>query len=266
MNTMASTWQQSAAPPTRARIRAVVADFDAMRRRAIHSAILNEPAFDVIAETGSSDECRRIVGEEIPELVICSAAFISEQKVPEQPFPLFITIGNCSITADRFVCSIEEPFSHLRITEALSTATSRILTIKAGELSRLIRQYVMHSDVAPTRQAKFYVQHEGQPVALNTEQIHWIRAARNYLKIGTDTGVYEFRESMRHAAARLNRCGFVRIHRGAIVNSAAIRFQIVENGVPLSVVLADGTQVQVGPNFRGQIPEGTPIFPVVVAS
>jgi DNA-binding LytR/AlgR family response regulator len=58
------------------------------------------------------------------------------------------------------------------------------------------------------------------------------------------------RETISNLAARLRHSGFRRIHRCVVVNAGAIRERTIEDGKLTSVVLGDGTELLVGPNFR----------------
>jgi two-component system LytT family response regulator len=262
---MATSTQQPMWAPSRGAIQAMIADFDSVRRRAVRSLLVAEHGYDVIAETDSVHECRQILTDITPELLICTAPFVCEQTVASRPFPLYITIGPAAVSAERLICALDENISHDAIADALSTATVRILTTKAGELSSLIRHYVQHRD--PLRDdPKIFAEREGRFVELFPRDILWIKASGNYVRVYTGNGEYHQRESIRSVASRLEPCGFLRIHRGAVVNRHAIRFRVLENESPVAVVLENGTRVQVGPNFRDRISQAVPTISSTVVS
>src|ERR1051326_3253611 len=220
---MATSTQQPVWAPTRGAIHAVIADFDSVRRHAVRSLLVAEHGYDVIAEVDSVHSCRQILTDFTPELLVCTAPFVCEQTVTGRPFPLYITIGAAAVSPERLICSLDEKISHEDIADALSAATVRILTTKAGELSSLIRRYVQHSE--PLRDdPKVFAERDGHFVELLPQDILWIKASGNYVRLYTANGEYQQRESIRSIASRLERCGFVRIHRGAVVNGSAIPF------------------------------------------
>jgi hypothetical protein len=262
---MATSTQQTILSTSRGAIHAVVADFDSVRRHAITTLLVAEHGYDVIAEVMSVHECRQILTEFTPELLICTAPFVCEETVAGRPFPLYITIGPAAVSPERLIGALGESISHDAIADALSTATVRILTTKAGELSSLIRRYVQHSD--PLRDdPKVFAERDGRFVELMPHEILWIKASGNYVRLYTGNGEYHQRESIRSVASRLEPCGFLRVHRGAVVNGHAIRFRVIENELPVAVVLENGTRVQVGPNFRDRISDAVPTFSSTVVS
>ena len=261
---MATSTQQAILAAPRGAIHAVIADYDSVRRNAVRSLLLAEHGYEVIAEVMSVHECRQILAERTPELLVCTAPFVCEQAVPGRPFPLYITIGPAAVPPERLICALNEKISRDDIAEALSTATVRILTTKAGELSSLISRYVQHSE--PSRDdPKVFAERDGRFVELLPQEILWIKASGNYVRLYTENGEYHQRESIRSVASRLESCGFLRIHRGAVVNGQAIRFRVIENEVPVAVILENGARVHVGPNFRDQVSEAIPVFSSVVS-
>lgn len=255
---MALAWHQPAltAPP-RSRIHAVVADFDDFRRARLVTALRESQLFDVTAEIVTPEECRYVAADMIPELVICPREFIPEADSADTLFPLFIAIGPAEVSR-RVVCSMSGSIIDSELQDAIASAASRILTLKAGELSSLIHSYVLHSEDLPSSSRTIVMDRDGTPIALAPHQIFWIEAAGNYVRVHADSGSFEAREPIKAVHARLAP-RFARIHRGALVNVDAVVAQMVVNGVPVAVALSDGTQVAVGPNYRSEIPSATPV-------
>ena len=241
--------------PRRSRIRALVADSDGQRRGDVLNSVFQAGFYDVLGEAATMQECREIVRAELPELVVCSDSVLPPDVVGEQLFPLFVVVGGGSgtTTSDSVFGFVDDPHDGKQMQDMLSGAASRILTMKAGELSNLIRNYLLHSEEMPGRARSITVDHQGQPLVLRTSQIRWIKASGNYVSLHTDSGVYGLRESIRRTYAQLQGAGFVRIHRGAIVNQSAIRRCVMQNGETVAVELSDGTALRVGPNFRNDI-------------
>jgi len=55
---------------------------------------------------------------------------------------------------------------------------------------------------------------------------------------------------MTNLCSKLDPTQFLRIHRSVIVNIAQVRDMAVSSNGATAVVLQDGTQLPVGPNFR----------------
>ena len=73
------------------------------------------------------------------------------------------------------------------------------------------------------RSARLAVKTGGRVLFLRAEEIDWVEAAGNYVKLHVGTEAHLYRESMKNMEARLDSETFVRIHRSSIVNVDRIR-------------------------------------------
>jgi hypothetical protein len=80
-------------------------------------------------------------------------------------------------------------------------------------------------------------------------QIDWIKAAGNYLEFRSAGGVTLRRMTMAEAESLLDREGFVRIHRSALVNRDRV-VRVTHGKLADEIKLADGTWLKVGGAYR----------------
>jgi hypothetical protein len=238
--------------PQRSRIRVVLADHDRHRREGLRLSLLNSQLFDVVDTVASVEECNKVIEETVPELVVGPDEFVTANADEDSRFPLFILVGQSEREGKRITCRIPNGSDFDQTSKAFAIAASKVLSLKAYELSNLIAHYVQFSDAAPAYEA-LEVELHGTRQDLPIDDIYWIEAARNYVSIHARSGVFDAREPITKLATRLHRCGFVRVHRRAVVNSAMIAERITREGVLVGLCLTDGTQVPVGPLFRGQV-------------
>ena len=233
----------------RSRMRAVIYDHDVSRRGLLRRMVESDTAYDVTAETGTGDECAGAVARDLPELAICSSACAPE--LTDTAFPLLITIAAGRMASERVVCDVAVPLREAQMAEALALATSRILQLKVADFSALLGAYLAHGGSSSSLLTQIDVADErGEQRSIGTEDVLWIKAAGNYVQLYTTAGTFELRETISNLAAKLKHSGFRRIHRSVVVNEGAIRERTIEGGKLTSVVLGDGTQLLVGPNFR----------------
>ncbi|MBZ5511245.1 MAG: LytTR family transcriptional regulator DNA-binding domain-containing protein [Acidobacteriia bacterium] len=242
-------------PRRRSKMRAVISDYDLSRRGLLRRMVESDPAYDVVAETGSGDECAGVLARELPELAICSTACAPALAGMQPALPVMITIAGGPVASERVVCDVAVPLREAEMAEALALAASRILQIKVEDLSTLLGAYLAHGENAgsPVKQIDVADQN-GEPRSLSTDDLLWIKAAGNYVQLYTTAGIFEMRETISNLAARLKPSGFRRIHRCVVVNNRAIRERNLQDGRLTSVVLDDGTHLLVGPNFRQHPP------------
>jgi two-component system LytT family response regulator len=147
------------------------------------------------------------------------------------------------------------PLDPSQLRRALIHVQSEVYTRKAQELSYLLRQYTASSASRSMYLASISVDHEGKKLHLDTRTIAAIMANANYCRLHTAAGDYEIRETMNGLCSKLDPTQFARIHRSVIVNVSQVRELSVSHDIPTSVVLQDGTELPVGPNFRSSLNE-----------
>jgi DNA-binding LytR/AlgR family response regulator len=80
------------------------------------------------------------------------------------------------------------------------------------------------------------------------ESIDWIEAARDYVLLHTELRSYMLRATMGTLEEKLAGTPLIRVHRSAFVRPARVR-EIRQEGRAISLILSDGTAVQVGPSY-----------------
>ena len=82
---------------------------------------------------------------------------------------------------------------------------------------------------------------------LKVEDIDWIEAANQYVRLHLGEQSYLDRDSMKCLANRLDPSRFRRIHRSAIVNLVRIRELRIESPNRRQVVLENGRRIPISP-------------------
>ncbi len=94
------------------------------------------------------------------------------------------------------------------------------------------------------RERHFCFRTEGNRVCLFLSDILYFEADGNYLKLFSKTGQYRFRSTITSVENTLTNCGFIRIHKGFLINQAAVRLFGSEKAE-----LFDGTMLPVGKSY-----------------
>lgn len=103
------------------------------------------------------------------------------------------------------------------------------------------------------RAARVVVRSSGKVVFLRTDEIDWVEAAGNYVRLHVNGEAHVLRESMKNMEAKLDNDMFVRIHRSAIVNVERIReLQPWFHGEYV-VILQDGTKLMASRVFSDRL-------------
>ena len=106
---------------------------------------------------------------------------------------------------------------------------------------------------AERQRARIVVRSERRLLFLRQDEIEWVEAAGNYVRLHVRGNAHVLRQSMKNMEARLNPDTFVRIHRSAIVNVDRIReLQPWLHGEYV-VILEDGTRLSASRVFSDRL-------------
>jgi two-component system LytT family response regulator len=111
------------------------------------------------------------------------------------------------------------------------------------------------ADVRPERKAleRLVIKSSSRVFFLRVEEIDWIEAAGNYLKLHVGDETHLLRETMNSLEGRLDSDRFLRVHRSTIVNIERVQeLQPWFHGDYL-VILRDGTQLTLSRSYRQKL-------------
>jgi two-component system, LytTR family, response regulator len=149
------------------------------------------------------------------------------------------------------VLTLTEDNESLTSFDAESSSTRRAMpdTIPVEQIARTVIDLMR----AERRRARIVVRSERRLLFLHQDEIDWIEAAGNYVRLHVHGDTHVLRQSMKNMEARLDDGQFVRIHRSAIVNVERIReLQPWLHGEYV-VVLEDGTRLSASRVFSDRL-------------
>jgi two-component system LytT family response regulator len=105
------------------------------------------------------------------------------------------------------------------------------------------------------KQDRLVVKSGGRVFFVRTDDIDWIEASGNYVRLHLKEQSFLFRETMNQMESRLDPQRFFRIHRSRIVNTERIKeLQPWFNGEYV-VVLHNGAQLRLSRSYREKLEE-----------
>lgn len=247
-------------------IRAVIVDDEPLARRRIRNLLGGTPEIEIVAECANGRDAIDVIdspaaADSAPDLL-----FLDIQMPEVDGFDVLQAIGVGRVAAVIFVTAYDQfalrafeaqaldyllkPFDDERFGAAMQRARERIRQHKAGDLDRRLQALLdnVRGDRGYLR--RLVVPSGHRNVFLRTEQVDWIEAERNYVRIHAGGRAYLLRENLTHIATALDPATFCRIHRSTIVNID--RIQSVESLFhgEYQVVLQDGTKLTSGRSYR----------------
>jgi two-component system LytT family response regulator len=242
-------------------IRAVIVDDEPLARRRIRSLLAEAQGVEVLAECANGNEAIETLNESTPDLL-----FLDIQMPEVDGFDVLHAIGVGRVPVVIFVTAYDQfalrafeahaldyllkPFDDERFEAALERARERIRQQQGGDLDQRLRALLDEVRGPRSYLQRLVVQVGHRSVFIKTDDIDWIEADRNYIRLHVGAQAYMLRENLSHIESALDPAKFCRIHRSTIVKIDRIRsVESLFRGEYL-VVLHDGTKVTSGRSYR----------------
>jgi len=160
---------------------------------------------------------------------------------------------------DYLVKPIDENRLHASLTRARQQALS-----KEGWTHGRGMGHREACDHSLTNLDRVVVKTRGKLHFIDYDEIFWIEAAANYVRIHTETESYLVRTTIGAVERRIDPQRFLRIHRSIIVNFRRVRELVPCNSNEYIVTLTNGKSLSLSRSHRSQIDQrlrGLPLFP-----
>ncbi|MEA2601471.1 MAG: two-component system, LytTR family, response regulator [Acidobacteriota bacterium] len=142
--------------------------------------------------------------------------------------------------------NVDDEIRERRLTELLSAAAT---------LQRQLASLLGPPASEPPPVRRLAVRNNGHVLFLAPEEIEWIEAAGNYVRLNAGGESHLLRETMSGVESKLPRDGFLRIHRSAIVNLEAVRELEPSPHGDFVVVLRSGKRLPLSRGCRDRLEE-----------
>jgi two-component system LytT family response regulator len=248
------------------KIRTLVVDDEPMARERVMSLLEQQPDIEVVGECADGAQAVSAIERLEPELVFLDVqipvmdGFDVIRAVPPQRMPMVVfTTAYDEYALRAFeVHALDyllKPFDGPRFLHALERARERLDRQRAGDLGK--RLLAMVHDIRPEpapQPDRLVVKSGGRIHFLRMDEIDWIDAAGNYVRLHVTHESYLFRETMNAIEQRLDRSRFVRIHRSHIVNIDRIKELLPGTGEHV-VVLRNDVRLTLSRGYRERLQE-----------
>ena len=252
--------------PRHPRIRALIADDEPLARERLRMLLQDEDWLEIVEEVGDGPAAVDAIHKLRPDLV-----FLDVQMPGATGFEVIEAIGADAMPVVVFVTAYDKyalkafdvhaidyllkPFDKDRFRAGLARARQQLERRSNGDLERRLLELMQDLKPAANRIERFVIKTGGRIFFVRAEEIDWIEAAGNYVKLHVGSEAHLFRETMNAIEARLPPDTFYRIHRSHIVNIERVReLQPWFNGEYV-VLLKDGTKLTLSRGYREKLQE-----------
>ena len=239
------------------RLRVLVVDDERLAREKLRRLLAEEPDVEVIGECASGSEAVQAIRRDAPDLVL-----LDIQMPGQNGFDVLREVGPAQIGRVVFVTAHDafavqafevealdyllKPFDAPRLRQALSRARRQAPDQLPERMASLLETLASRD----RHVRRFLVRASGRMSFVRVEEIDWVEAADNYVRLHAGKDEHLLRDTMAALEARLDPRRFVRVHRGAIVNVDAVReLRPLFHG-DYEVLLKTGATVAVGRSYR----------------
>jgi two-component system, LytTR family, response regulator len=240
-----------------AELRVLVVDDEPLVREGIRVFLEREANVLVLGEARNGEEAVASIRELRPDLVLLDVqmpgmdglAVVAALAPEERPAIVFVTAySEYAIRAFDLhaVDYLLKPFDAERFATALRRARARMAEGKADRLEALLATL----RPAPAYPERLLLKQDGTVVVVLADDIDWIEAADNYVKIHARTGRYMVRESMKELEAKLDPARFARAHRSTIVNLSRVKSLDPLAAGEYIITLTAGTRLTLSRGYR----------------
>ena len=219
--------------------KALIADDEPAARRGVRQLLAAFPEFAIAGECRNGAEVLSALNTAAPDVVFLDIQMpgidgfevIKQRTIERMPAVVFLT------AFDQFAIKAFE-------TEALDYLVKPVSEVRfATTIKRLMRR--LRSTSSSTREETIVVSTSRGATVLHLGEIDWIEAAGNYSQLWVGTRSYFLRESLQVLEERVQKHGFMRAHRRALVRLDGVR-ELTRSRAGASVaVLESGVRVPI---------------------
>lgn len=245
-------------------IATLIVDDEAPGRAVLRNYIANHDDLELVGEAGNGAAAVEMIEKLKPGLV-----FLDVQMPDLDGFGVIEKIGPRLMPPTIFVTAHDQyalrafdaqaidyllkPFDKVRFERALEHARESIAAKQQTQIGAQLMALVQSTKSNPPATERFVVKSGGKITFLSLDEIDWVEASGNCVRIHVGSQAHQLRESISRIAERLDPARFVRVHRSVIVNFTKIRELQACNSGEYIVVLRSGKELPCSRSYRAAL-------------
>jgi two-component system, LytTR family, response regulator len=253
------------------KIRTLIVDDEPLARQRLRTLLAADPELELVGECGDGRRAVTAVQELRPDLMFLDVEMpaldgfgvVHSLAGARLPVIIFVTAHDRYALKAFEVHALDyllKPFDKTRFAAALERGKAQVRLGQSGGMEQRLMAFLRTvEDHRPSpRQPlpeRLVVKSAGRVSFVRVEELDWIEAAGNYVRLHVAKEDHLLRETLSGLEAKLDPRRFVRIHRSTIVNIDRIRqLQPAFHG-DYVVQLHDGTELTLSRSCRDKLEE-----------
>lgn len=248
------------------KIRTIIVDDEPLGRERVRTLLARDDEIEVVGECGDGKKAVAAIEKLKPDLV-----FLDVQMPEVDGFGVLEAISGAPIPAIVFVTAFDKyavkafevhaldyllkSFDRERFEATLKRAKLAIRRSRDGALNERLTGLIEDLEARRERPTRLVLRTAGRITFLRVDEIDWIEAADNYVRVHVGKEAHLMRETLQSLEKRLDPGKFLRVHRSHLVNLERIReLRPIFHGDYL-VKLVNGTELTLSRNYREKLLE-----------
>jgi two-component system LytT family response regulator len=238
----------------------IIVDDEAPARSLLKGYLSDYPSLVIVGEANNGVDAVRIIKEFRPEIVFLDiqmpgmTGFDVLKKLDEVPQIIFSTAYD-QYALDAFEVNAVDYLLKPYTKERFGKAIDKVL--KSGEenlsnLKAFAETLLNEANTTSNYPSKILVQSKNKLITLNTKDIIWIEADKDYSKMITEEKSYLSNYGIGQIAEKLDPETFIRVHRSSIINIHFIQ-EIFKYPSSYDVKMTNGDVVRVSRSYLDTI-------------
>ncbi|MCI0685355.1 MAG: LytTR family DNA-binding domain-containing protein [Gemmataceae bacterium] len=266
------------------KIRTLVVDDEPLARQRLRTLLAADPELELVGECGDGRQAVAAVQQLRPDLMFldvempaldgfgvlralagtasASTAFAGMAPAGTDSAATLIPVVIFVTAHDRYALKAFEvhaldyllkPFDKSRFAAALERGKAQVRLGQSGGMEQRLRALLQTVTERQPLPPRLVVKSGGRVSFVRVDEVDWIEAAGNYVRLHVGKEDHLLRESLSGLEAKLDPRRFVRIHRSTIVNIDRIRqLQPAFHG-DCVVTLRDGAELTLSRSYRDKV-------------
>jgi two-component system LytT family response regulator len=251
-------------------MKVMVVDDEPLARRRLKAMLAEQSDIEVVAEYEDPEDALKVLPDSEADVLFLDIqmpkldGFQMLDRLGSRPPPFVIFVTAHAEHAVRAFDTdatdyLLKPYDRERLERSLDRARAALAATDAtngGELGTQVRQLVDQLRERTVYLDRVAVTMGRRTYFVSTRAIDWVQADRNYLRLHVGTKCHLIRSTISGIESRLDPTQFARVHRSFIVRIDHVKELRALVSGEYRVVLVDGTELPMSPQYRDRLPRG----------
>ena len=245
-------------------MRVLIVDDEPLACERIRTLLAGQADIEIVGEAHDGRSAVDAIRTRSPDLVFLDVqmpemdgfAVLGAIPTGAMPVVIFVTAFDHYALQAFEVCALDyllKPFDRDRFARALDRARTEYGRRSDGNLSARLRSLLdQWKDHKPWLD-RLVIRSGGRVLFLRVEELDFVEAAGNYLRLHAGREEYLYRETLARLEATLDPAKFARIHRSVIVNLERVKELHPLFRGDYAVILRDGRQLTLSKAYRHRL-------------